>query len=323
MSDFLNERLAMLSALIEGDVPVAYKLATELLDDGVPFDALMAAVFAPVQAELGQRWADGDLGIAEEHAASAAVDELVIRLGATAEAAAGPAVVVTTAEGDSHALGARIVATALSLADFRVTFLGASLPAPSLQDYLQLHRPAAVALGCSLPAALAGAARSVAAAHAEGIPVLAGGPAVPTPQRAARLGADAHAGAPAEAVDRLRAWASSPPVSFPEGPASGPEAARLSDRGPALVAGAVERLPEGAGARTPLADELRNVLLVLEGALLLDEPEILAEHLGWLRATGPVHGVDLAHLEAVLHALADAAAHDVPRAGAVLRAALR
>ena len=64
-----DERVAMLAALVNGDVPLAYRLALELLGCGVPFDAIVIDVLAPVQAELGRRWATGDLGIADEHAA--------------------------------------------------------------------------------------------------------------------------------------------------------------------------------------------------------------------------------------------------------------
>ena len=64
---------------------------------------------------MGRRWAAGDLGIADEHAASAAVDDLLVRLGATAESPSGPAVVVASAEHDAHALGGRVVASALAL----------------------------------------------------------------------------------------------------------------------------------------------------------------------------------------------------------------
>src|SRR5664279_2940351 len=136
-----DERLAMLAALVNGDVPLAYGLAVELLAQGLPFDDIAVDVLAPVQAELGRRWAAGDLGIADEHAASAAVDDLLVRLGATAESPRGPSVVVASAEHDAHALGGRVVASALALDGFRVMFLGPSVPAADLGDFLDLQRP--------------------------------------------------------------------------------------------------------------------------------------------------------------------------------------
>ena len=124
-----GERFAMLAALVNGDVPLAYRLVVELLAYGVPFDDIVTDVLGPVQQELGRRWAAGDLGIADEHAASAAVDDLLVRLGATAESPVGPAVVVASPEHDAHALGGRVIASALALEGYRVMFLGASVPA--------------------------------------------------------------------------------------------------------------------------------------------------------------------------------------------------
>ena len=137
-----DERLAMLAALVNGDVSLAYRLATELLAHGVGFDEIVGDVFGPVQTELGARpWAAGDIVVADEHAASAAVEDLIIRLGATVEAPTGPAVVVAAAERDTHALGARWFASLLSLDGFRVLFLGASVPAEDLRDYLEAQQP--------------------------------------------------------------------------------------------------------------------------------------------------------------------------------------
>ena len=83
--------------------------------------------------------------------------------------------VVASAEHDAHALGGRVVASALALEGFRVMFLGASVPAADLGDFLDLQQPLALALSCSMPTALVAAARSVAAAHDLGIPVVGGG----------------------------------------------------------------------------------------------------------------------------------------------------
>src|SRR5690349_20330707 len=70
---FRSERLALLSALVDDDASFAFRIAAKLLVEGVSFEQLMTDVVAPVQHELGRRWAMNDLGIADEHAASAAV----------------------------------------------------------------------------------------------------------------------------------------------------------------------------------------------------------------------------------------------------------
>lgn len=316
-----DERLAMLAALVDGDVSLAYRLAIGLLANGVPFDAVVVDVLSPVQAELGRRWAAGDLGVADEHAASAAIDELLVRLTATADVPRGPTVVVASAEHDAHALGGRVVASALALEGYRVLFLGASVPAPDLADFLDIQQPLALALSCSIPAALVGAARSVAAAHELGIPVVGGGRALATHERASRLGFDALAGIPSDAVPILRAWELSPPrlVAAP-GPI--PERGALARRSHALVGAATEASTNGDTAAPDLGDELQRVLHVVESALLVEEPALIAEHVQWLRDTGPAHGFTRSHIDAALAALADGMNDDLQRAGSALRAAL-
>jgi len=316
-----DERLAMLAALVNGDVTLAYRLATELLAQGVPFDDIVVDVLSPVQRELGRRWAAGDLGVADEHAASAAVDDLLVRLGATAEAPSGSSVVVATAEHDAHALGGRVVASALALEGFRVLFLGASVPADDLADFLDLQQPLALALSCSMSAALAGAARSVAAAHEVGVPVIGGGRALPTEVRAARLGLDALARSPRDAVDILRSWELAHPDRLVVAPDPIPERGAFARRRHALVATVIEESANGEEAA--LAEELVRVVQVVEGALLVGEFHLIDEQIDWLHDTAAAHGFSLAHVDAALMALADAMDGDLLRAGRALHGALR
>lgn len=316
------ERFAMLAALVNGDVQLAYRLAVELLAQGVPFDDIAVDVLAPVQAELGRRWAGGDLGVADEHAASAAVDELLVRLAATAESPRGAAVVVASAENDAHALGGRVVASALALEGFRVVYLGPSVPASDLADFLDLQRPLALALSCSMPTALVAAARCAAAAHGLGIPVLGGGRAFANDDRATRLGLDALARLPRDAVRVLRAWEVARPVRLAAGPDPIPESAAFARRSYALVGVAIGTGPTGDSATLAMADELHRVLHVVEGALLLREPAAIDEQVQWLRDTGPARGFARADIDATLAALADAMDGDLQRAGAALRNSL-
>lgn len=317
-----DERLAMLAALVSGDVPLAYRLAVELLAQGVPFDEIVIEVLAPVQAELGRRWAAGDLGVADEHAASAAVEDLLVRLGATAESPQGPAVVVASAEHDAHALGGRVVASALALDGYRVMFLGASVPAAHLGDFLEMQQPLALALSCSMPTALVGVARSVEVAHDLGIPVVGGGRALPTTDRATRLGFDALARVPGDAVRILRTWTLSPPTHLAVAPDPIPEHAVLVHRSHALVAAAIEASTNGDTTAPALGEELQRVLQVVESSLLVEDANLIDEHVQWLLDTGPAHGFERAHVDAALAALADAMNGELQRAGTALRAAL-
>jgi len=317
-----DERLAMLTALVNGDVSLAHRLAIELLAHGVPFDVIVVDVLGPVQEELGRRWAAGDLGIADEHAASAAVDDLLIRLGATAERPSGPAVVVASAEHDAHALGGRFVASALALEGYRVIFLGASVPAADLANFLEVQQPFALALSCSIATALVGAARSVAAAHELAIPVVGGGRALATHDRATRLGFDALARVAGDAVQILRAWELSPPGHLAPAPGPIPERAAFAYRCHVLVTSAIEASTVGDSVAPALTEELQRVLQVVESALLVEEPALIGEHVQWLRDTGPAHGLERSFIDTALETLADAMDSDLQRAGMALRAAL-
>ena len=48
-----DERLAMLAALVSGDVSLAHRLAIELLAQGVPFEEIVNDVLSPVQSRVG------------------------------------------------------------------------------------------------------------------------------------------------------------------------------------------------------------------------------------------------------------------------------
>ncbi len=316
-----DERLAMLAALVDGDVSLACEFAVALLGEGLPFDDLVADVIAPVQAEVGRRWAVGDLSVADEHSASAVVEALLVRVGVVAEASDGPAVVVASAQDDAHALGARVVATALALEGYRVLFLGASVPAGDLGDSLAHRRPIALALSCSMPSTLVGAARSVAAAHDLGIPVVGGGRALGTSARAERLGIDALVQRPGDAIAVLRAWEHSPREHLGAATTPVPEHRHFVERSGALVTAALTATQANTAEPFPRA-ELHRVLPAIEGCLLLADPGVLDEHVQWLYATGPAHGFDSSDIDAALSALAAAMDEELGRAGHALRDAI-
>jgi methanogenic corrinoid protein MtbC1 len=281
-------------------------------------------VLRPVQHELGRRWMEGDLCVADENAASAATESSGARLGAALDVADGPAVVVASPEDDAHALGGRVVATALSLGGFSVRYLGASVPTTDLAYYLELQAPFALALSVSIPSAFPSAARAIRVAHDVGIPVLLGGAALMRAERAGRLGADAFALGPRDAMATLERWQDEPVVAFGTTPEPSSEAAFLRLRMHALVAASLaghDSVPVEGDLR--LGDEIERLLLVIEAGLLLDEPELVAQQVSWLRELGPAHGVSPDVVDAAIDQLAVALEEHAPRSEALLRASAR
>lgn len=169
----------------------AIELVLDLVADGMGTDEVITGVLAPVQLEVGARWEENLWSVADEHAATAAIDGA---LGALALSAAVPehrgTVLVACAEGEHHTLPARMGAERLRNDGWSVTFLGGSLPADDLQRYAAVTEPDVVVVSCTVPLFLAGARRCLAAIADLGLPTVAAGQAFGHDDlRARRLGA--------------------------------------------------------------------------------------------------------------------------------------
>lgn len=278
--------------------------ALELVRSAARDAGLAAAVklLAEVQQAVGDLWQQNELTVADEHAATAVVDLALAAACLEAERrphAPGGTVVVACAEEEWHVMPARMFAEQLTAAGWDVVFLGASTPAEHLQRFVAAEPPAAVAVSCTVPLYLHGARRAIAASHAAGVPVLAGGAAFGTaPNRAAAIGADAWASTLDGAVATLSRWVSNRP----------PLAAPLVDDAPALAAGAerpiiVERAMSALASRyPPLADytsgqlartreDLDYILRFAEASLLTGDDSIITSFASWLKSVLAARGL--------------------------------
>lgn len=272
--------LGIQAALLSGDPGMAYGLISELMADGVSFDRVLFEVLAPLQRDVGTRWLRADYRIAEEHAASAAVETVVALLaGAFDMPDDGLHVVVACAEGDDHSLPARMVAAYLTYLGWRVTFLGGTLPSRDLGAYLADEQPAVLLLSCSATANLTGARACVRVAHDAGVPVVVGGRAFgPGPDRARAVGADSWISDPT-AIEEIAdtGWDI----------AAAEENANASEEPPSLHE-AVPAIVEAAIASSPLdvsvssaRDDLRLLGETLAAAVLVDDASVLSEVVEW------------------------------------------
>ncbi len=274
--------LGIQAALLAGDPGLAYGLISELMADGVSFDQVLFEVLAPLQRDVGTRWLRADYRIAEEHASSAAVETVVALLAGSFDMPEdGLHVVVACAEGDDHSLPARMVAAYLTYLGWRVTFLGATLPAHDLTAYLTDERPAALLLSCTSTANLIGARAGVRGAHEAGIPVVAGGRAFGNDaSRARAIGADEWIGDPKmlDLIDEP-AWdiAAAESQARPED-----EAIALAESAPALVEAAIASAPLEVSV-TSARDDLLLLGQTLAAGVLVDDGTLLEELLEWHR----------------------------------------
>jgi methylmalonyl-CoA mutase cobalamin-binding subunit len=144
---------------------------------GVPSFLAMRA--APFLRALGDRWADGLIGVRHEHFASERMSEFFIRQWRPlSDACSGPAVVCATPAGERHALGLQMAAFTLALNNFRVVYLGADLPALEVAEAVTQHAARAVVMSAAAgfdPERLRAECTTLRGALGQDFPVLAGG----------------------------------------------------------------------------------------------------------------------------------------------------
>jgi methanogenic corrinoid protein MtbC1 len=287
----------------------------QLLADGID-EEVLAEVVGDAQREVGALWQSDAWTISQEHAATAIAESVLATLDdLRPPAPARGRVAMVAADGEWHVLPARLAARAFERAGIHVRFLGGSIPPDDLVRTLPTAAVDGVAISVTLSRHLPGAARTVAAAHAAGLPVVIGGQAV-DPTRAETLGADVHAQHPRDAVAGVLAWAQhGPPTPLARSALRADAAVGLRNARTELEVAAFERMTESArldqdtdAVQERVLADLDTHLTHLEAAVLLDDATIYAEAVGWLssvlasRGAGDLLELELAALEGVLTA---------------------
>jgi excisionase family DNA binding protein len=141
--------------------------------------------------EIGQRWSDGKMTCAQEHAMSRSLEVGLAKLGHQFAVSPGAATIVLACPpGERHTLGLTMVEVVLRERGFRVQFLGGDVPTHDVVETIRKARPVAVGLGasaCARPSGeLSEPARAVSSACSEvGARLFLGGGAAWPPVRGA------------------------------------------------------------------------------------------------------------------------------------------
>lgn len=310
-------------------VPDAY-LAVEAVDEalsrGMAPSSLITDVLARAQRTAGEKWMAGEWTVADEHAATSVTDQaLTVVAPPRPRARDGLRVVMACVEGEWHTLPARMAGELLRGDDLDVSILGPSIPVDHLQRHLRSTAPDVLALSTTMPVNLIGASRSIAAARAEGIPVVVGGAAWGAGQHRARaLGAHLRLDDPREIPGRLDELRSMTPPPLPE---ISDEARWLDDVPQEVVLAAFDRqcadnawmAQMDERQRTESQKDLRWMARYTAAALACDDPTVVAELLDWLLALLVPRGVPAGPVIDSAVYLADAVSASAPAGAAVLR----
>ncbi len=139
-------------ALVERAGTRAARAITLALQEGAHPLQIYDEVIIPSQVAIGDRWHEGEIGVAEEHVATQLSIEQINRLRQLIhpKPPLNKKVVVGALSGDAHWLGARVVADHFLYDGWNVDFLGASPPITDLLSYLDKARPDLLLLSVTL-----------------------------------------------------------------------------------------------------------------------------------------------------------------------------
>ena len=113
----------------------------------IPFEEALHRFLLPLQEQVGQRWHDGQLGIAQEHYSTNQVRQKIFSaMNQLRTAEDGPRVVVACPAEERHDIAAMTAAYLCAARGCRVHYLGDNLPISELAKYCEDVKPTLVLL---------------------------------------------------------------------------------------------------------------------------------------------------------------------------------
>ena len=185
----------LLDHLLVGDEARVRELVADLVETGVGLVDICDHVLAPALRAIGERWARGELGIAEEHRASAICERALARWAPHPPGRPRGVAVVCSPTGEGHELPGLMATSVLRELHWRVHHLGVGVPADSVESLVADERADLVVISATSPAVLHDACELARRLTAPGRRVLVGRPGMTT----ADLAAEASASGTAEA----------------------------------------------------------------------------------------------------------------------------
>jgi MerR family transcriptional regulator, light-induced transcriptional regulator len=158
---------------------------TRLVDQALALPSLEQAfvdVLAPALGDVGERWAAGDLTVAQEHLASSTVRASLQRLLADARASVRGIAVLACAPGERHEIGLLMLAVLLRGDGWQVAYLGADTPLRDAVGLAERLGASALCLSAAMEKPASGLARALTRERIPpGMELLVGGRATDGP----------------------------------------------------------------------------------------------------------------------------------------------
>jgi DNA-binding transcriptional MerR regulator len=138
------------AALDAMDEPTAQAVLDRLFSE-LTVEAVLRDVLVPYLQRLGERWAAGEVGVAQEHFASGVVRGRLLGLARGWGSGVGPHALLACPPGESHDIGLLMFGIVLHRGGWRVGYFGVDTPLEDLLSVARGSEPDLVVLAASDP----------------------------------------------------------------------------------------------------------------------------------------------------------------------------
>jgi len=171
-------RAELVRAAGRSDVPALTSVVEQALSID-PVERAFSDVLAPALIEVGERWARGDLTVAQEHLASGTVRAALQRFLADMRGNVRGLATLACAPGERHEIGLLMLAVLLRADGWQVAYLGADIPTADAVAFAERIGADALCFSATLSETGAELTQQLGAARiSDSISVLVGGRAV-------------------------------------------------------------------------------------------------------------------------------------------------
>jgi MerR family transcriptional regulator, light-induced transcriptional regulator len=136
-----RDPLVALRAALEGFDDASANSAMDLLIASFSVETLLSHVVLPYLREVGERWARGEVTVAQEHFASTILRTRLLEAGRAWDAGDGPRAVLACPPDELHDLGLIAAGLALRAQGWRITFIGANAPIATVIEAADTVKP--------------------------------------------------------------------------------------------------------------------------------------------------------------------------------------
>jgi methanogenic corrinoid protein MtbC1 len=186
---------ALVSALLGGDEDTVHALVAQTPGVGGSRADVFADLFQPAQVEIGELWYRGDIGVDDEHRATAIVARMVDSLRPTPNprpVPPGSVCVLATLAMEQHVLGLRVLSMALEDDGWTVERLP-PMADTDLVEAVRGRRPRVVGVSAAFLPSAEALRTAIEMLRLDRVPVLVGGSAFNrSPGLWRKVGADGH-----------------------------------------------------------------------------------------------------------------------------------